>query len=104
MKTKDFPNVWKAALTPFAPNYAPALSLESTISEKPQSFISYSESRCNKINDFATTQFCLIYVMDFLCIKKFRNDFFPSLTTKSGILRFYAGMEHRKLGKSNRFC
>ena len=33
MKTKDFPNVWKAALTPFAPNYAPALSLESTISE-----------------------------------------------------------------------
>ena len=79
MKTKDFPNVWKAALTPFAPNYAPALSLESTISEKPQSFISYSESRCNKINDFATTQFCLIYVMDFLCIKKFRNDFFPPL-------------------------
>ena len=35
MKTKDFANVWKAALTPFAPNYAPALSLESTISEKP---------------------------------------------------------------------
>ena len=42
--------------------------------------------------------------MDFICFKKFRNDFFPPLTTKSGILLFYAGMEHHKLGKSNRFC